>query len=66
MNKDEPEASEGGVIGRVEFLPTPKALWAWAPFGDFYAITINLTCSPHWLARTMCRILLGSKWKKLK
>lgn len=54
------------IESAFKFAVTPTVKWKWAPFGDFYALTIMLTCDPHWLARWTCRVMLGSKWERVK
>lgn len=49
---------------RVEIVQPPKPIWKWAPFGDYYALTVHLTQDVSWLARLACRIILGSKWER--
>lgn len=44
-------------------FPSPK--WEWVVFGDRNLIAVSLVHDVSWWRRTLTKIVLGSKWRKL-
>ena len=43
----------------------PNPTWEWVIFGNRNLITVTLVDEVPWWRRTLTRIFLGSKWRKL-
>ena len=59
-----PDSADPFLTTGSSFASPPETKWEWQPFGDDW-LKIYLPTEPSWLARLACKLVLGSKWKRL-
>lgn len=59
--------TSGGRVPRlVRLLFGSKKEWDFAPFGDFWAMSISPVDAPNMLRRAIQRLLIGSKYRLIE